>query len=283
MSSIEDADQQQRAFQEYMLGKLPPTTPQREVSTERNSNTPMEKRFFSLLRAFYDSIIEWFDIDDQALQVMSSIENLRRRCLLTSQTLVLLRERPNESSKPSHRIAWRANGFRTEAVEGLSLSMSLEDLEFALSDELLQHEKMMSLARRLLSQLDQQVRAMQRRLDDLLLHRPDYQEESPVIQMSFRGRGDESLAIRLEECRVLFSATARELFRKQLLAQDVFDSACDGLVTSQENNWDLVTDTETDPRGVVRRCVRVWSRKGKDSYFADHQDLIRRVTTHGKE
>lgn len=134
------------------------------------------------------------------------------------------------------------------------------DLDLALSDELIQHEKIMALLRRLLADLDQLQQMLSHRLDEVVTF---YLEEQTLLD----GNGSLQCAETVEECQQLFTTTASELFRKHGLAQKVFNRTFDLLLCLDEANVICanttrphasvtVDDEQETPRGMYSKDLR---------------------------
>jgi hypothetical protein len=146
-----------------------------------------------------------------------------------------------------------------------------DDLELALSHDLLQHERMLSGARKLIHSLGEAQDALGRRLDELLWHHMDTyrlldDSITPEGSLAFEGA-----AVKVDECQQLYSQTSRELYRKQHLAVQVLDSVQDtllfrekGVFSSGGGDGDDVSRT---PRGVALRVADQWPRTHRESHL----------------
>ena len=218
-----------QAYMEYMLGGKVPATPSPiKSSTPKHSST--KKKQGSVFRAFQGRLEEWKDLDGQLEQVVGSISNLRDRIVWECL------EKRNDEEKE-----WAGYGFRSS-----SCCLSKEDVESALTHDLLQHERMLSGARGLISSLARVQDALGRRLDEWMM----MELEDP------QGGGE-----RLDECQQVYSLLAQELYRKQELVQHLLDSCHDGLLLGNEEQ---VFRKGGSPQTVARRCVEQWSCREKE-------------------
>ena len=151
-------------------------------------------------------------------------------------------------------------------VEGLNV----DDLQLALDHDLRQHERMMATLRRSLSALNQAQEALGRRLDEY------YRLQQTV---SIEGRAYILHILSLEECQGLFTATASELYRKQMLAEKVLNSFHDGLLVCRDERLD--DDREKagsrSPRRVAHHCSELWSRQHKKSHLLEYKVLLEKL------
>jgi len=243
-----------------------------------------EKIFYSIIQAFQKCLHQWLQTDDQLLQVVHSIANLRARCWYTSRAFKKWDDIENDEAKQAMgkntiETRWKCFGYHDRHPTRWMLPR--DDLDLALSDELVQHEKMMALLRRLLSDLDQLQQMLSRRLDEVVTF---YLEEQTFLDDS------ESLlsAETMEECQQLFTATASELFRKQVLAQKVFDSTRDSLLCPDETNLSYtnttrphasmtVADEQETPRGIAKTCADDWHRSCDQSHLEPFGKLFEKI------
>jgi hypothetical protein len=232
-------DPTQKAFQEYMLrGKglvvstsSPPSIPPTRESWAKKR----KKQVGPILKAFQGRVGEWKDLDGQLKAVLGSIANLRDRIWWESCQLQTFTETAKD---------WEGFGFRSRCN-----LLSRADVDMALTHDLLQHEKMLSGARTLISSLAQVQEAMGRRLDEWMM----FQLEEPVAQ------GQELL----EQAQEAYLLLGGEVYRKQVLVQKVLDSCHDGLVDKDATQS---LGEGGSPRTVARQCCKSWSSRGKDQW-----------------
>jgi hypothetical protein len=273
----DDAEQQLKAIQEFMLGTsgvkrnkhqatLPTPSPRSPPPSNSNSKLlyTLRRKFSSALQAF-DSCLDknWLDTDDQLLACVGSIANLRERLYISSRALVIQDHAYNEDPCSE----WKNHGYRRHILTRSSC-LGRNDLELTLTDELEQHERMMSLARRLMASLNQDQEALGRRLDELLVMHYEHESMGDMLTREEQGVLVE-YATRVEVCQQLFVATARELYRKQMLLHDILDSVHDGLMYREAG---LEVTTEDSPRKIARHCASVWSRLSPASHLYRYKD-----------
>jgi hypothetical protein len=333
-------DEDLRAYQEYMLhgakpnsnkkiqtAKVPCTTspPERSRSSPRAkgkgapSPSPRQKHLRLLRRSFQSSVRAWVETDDQLLQVSRSVANLRDRIWVTSRALTALREEEHHHRPQHHSRAdrgWMGQGYRSTDSGALLLPPLPERvLHVALSDALVQHEKMLALFRQLMSQLSQDQDALGRRAEDLFLLQVQEEEEEEEWMgrpQTWRGGRDgatndndcnSSNACETDDpaqgCVELHAACARELYRKQRLAQLLLDSTTNAMLHSgtavddsdavdhddepsagtgeidEQDPASLLTRSHHQhPRSVASFCARTWSRASRASALFALRDTI---------
>lgn len=223
-------DPSQEAFQVFMSGGKAPSslktpTPSKTVSTPASSSKKGTKRFGPIVRAFRGRVEEWVQADKQLNNVLNSILNLRNRIWWEKKKL-------DESNRTQN--AWQGSGFRP-----CNHSFLLkEDLESALSHDLLQHEKMLSGLRTLISSMAQAQDGMGRRLDEF------FQMEALT---------DDAQNI-LDAMLQVFHFLGEELYRKQGLVSRVMDSCHDGILDYGMQDEKL----DGNPRSVAKQCYNGW-------------------------
>jgi hypothetical protein len=190
-------------FRDFLIGKKGNdklTSPQNEVvvaedgtiGNEGLSNNGNEiRKKANAIKSFQRVLVnDVLETDDRLEQFILSILNLRERIWKTSLLSA------TKLGSESNRIRRMRYGYRF----GSSNVLTSEDLELTIDHDLIQHEKMMSTCRKLLSSLGQSVESLGRRLHDLGFD---------------------------EECHVFYIEVSKELYRKQQLAAQLFDSAND--------------------------------------------------------
>eukprot|EP00980_Cylindrotheca_fusiformis_P016703 scaffold5024_cov136-Cylindrotheca_fusiformis.AAC.32 len=229
-------DSSNEAFQAFMLGNKSPSvkTPSSAVlrPSGRNpgsSSKKSAKRHGPILKAFQGRVQEWKECDDQLYQVLNSIVNLRNRIWWEKKHL-------NETQRESK--AWSGCGYRTH---NRSLLLP-DDSEMALSNDLLNHERMLSAARTLISSMALAQEAMGRRLDEL-------------YQLGGEDGSDRGNII-LNQTLCVFHVLGGELYRKQLSISEIIDSCHNGLI--DEASTDNLRQP-SNPRAVAQKCYAKWS------------------------
>lgn len=275
--------QQQAAFAAFMLGGSAAATaplPSPGAAADRDRRTA--RTFARLRRAFALSLRDWLDLDGQALEVVRSVANLRERLWLSSRALAAAEDRQSDSAAAVAGADWRRHGYRggTAPSRGAGAHLTVADLRLTLSDELRQHERMLALARRTVAALGPEQDSLGRRLEDLLLWAE--QAHSNDTDSGAAGNLLQSaveFAVQIETYRQVFVAASQELYRKQLLLQEVLDSVHDGLLygatcDSLENRDVEPSDS---PKQVARRCADVWPRSSPQSCLYLYMDDIDRL------
>ena len=191
----------------------------------------VEKKYWQIINAIQGTLErDWLQVDDNLERVVSSISNLRRRIYLESRQLCKMKTNVTKT--------WNGCGYRANHESGVTI----DDVELALSHDLLQHEKMMAGARMLLSSLSEAQEALARRLDELFLHHMDTVN---VIQ-SMGCETPPSLLVvmaAVDKLQQVFTSLALELYRKQVLVQTILDAVNDNLLARDE-------DEEEDNGGI---------------------------------
>jgi hypothetical protein len=281
-----------------------PQSPQSHAST--TAFAKVIRKYKPITNAFHGTLVrDWLEVDDNLGQVMHSISNLRERCWLTSRLVVKQEQSRNRSSRSMLRNnrsdrnvisdptvisdpniiskpSWKGHGFR---VDPQKTALAGDDLELALSHDLLQHERMMAGARKLIHSLGEAQEALGRRLDELLLHHMEtyrYLDESitPEVFLAFEG-----IAIKVDQCQQLYSLSSKELYRKQSLAALVFDSVQDDLLFREKVVFRYNSgggggdgdDAARSPRALAQRVADQWPRTHRESHLHSSAVLLRNV------
>ena len=249
MTDLEE-DRRQRAFQDFMLAGTnktkQPLTPSPSFSSHNKLRSNIQRQYASALQAFYSCLVkDWIHTDQQLHDCVASLANLRQRVHSTSRAL--------EEHTPV--ADYMVQGFRRPTA--IQDYLARDDLQLALTEALLAHERMMATSRRLAAVLSQAQEALGRRMDELLML------ELP----------DNEFAGRLNECRLLYVATSQELYRKQQLLQKVFESVHDGVLYRNDNP----ADRSDSPKKIAKQCAGAWSRDLPVSCLYAYNELIQRL------
>lgn len=239
----------------------------REVQTKK-----IRKQYWQILNHFRKTVQEdWLQTDDHLGRVVASLVNLRDRIHMTSKQLWQWKHNPPSTY---HNSNSSGRGYRKRRDETAVMGyLTQEDLELALSHGLIQHEKMLQGARKLVSALNQAQEALGRRLDELYLF---HLEIGPILpQLSAPQDNDgEDLVLFAEHMvhwsRTVFIELANELYRKQCLVETLVDSVDNGLLY-KESDDDLTQEDDT-PRTAASKCLEAWPRGGSEEqgqYLAD--------------
>lgn len=294
----EDEEAMRAAFAAFMLhGKpqvvsssspqLPPQSPQSQSQSQSNSAfSKALRKYKPITNAFHGTLVrDWLEVDDNLCQVMHSISNLRERCWLTSRLVAKQKQQQSKTnwfrsntniSSSQTKPSWKGHGFRLDAQK---MAFGDDDLELALSHDLLQHERMLVGARKLIHSLGEAQEALGRRLDELLLHHMETYgyldfETTPEVPKAFEG-----VCSRVDHCQQLYSQSSKELYRKQSLAAQVFDSVQDNLLFRERAVFRYGSGGEGDdatrsPRAVAQRVVDQWPRTHRESHFYSSAVLL---------
>jgi hypothetical protein len=242
------SDPYQQAFQEYMIGKIsaPTTTPE----TSPSKSSPSKKRFGSVLKAFQGRLQEWMDANVHLGDVMGSIANLRDRIYWESQQ--------QQQKRGPKNPEWQSHAFR----QSRNTCLLVEDVEMALTADLLQHERMLSAARNLISSLSQTLDALGRRLDEWIMM-------ELTLEPSFISVQGEVM----DQCQQIYTLLAQELYRKQLLVHKVLDSCNDSILAGGDDDVEGMYEGE-NPRSVARKCVVAWSAPDRKELWILVDELL---------
>ena len=241
-----------------------------EVARELQLVKKLERKYWQILNAFQGTLErDWLQVDDNLGDVVSSIANLRSRIWMESSKI---HERANAPSQESWKRAYR------RCNQGLTR----DDIQLALTHDLLKHEDMMAGARTLLSSIAEAQGSLGRRLEELLTH------QMAVVELlqglpHFDPLSSSSIVTvmkMVDGLTDIFVSLASELYRKQWLVQTVIDSTNDDLLV---NVGESVSRKGEDPRAVADKCSRSWSRRSSLSCVDESaiQGLLR-LGTHGK-
>lgn len=188
-------------------------------------------------RAFQGRLQEWKDLDQQLDAVLDSVRNLRDRIWWEMQHLEEL-----SSQKP-----WQAACFRPSSSCLGTTALNADDVQLALTHDLLQHEKMLTSARSLITSLAQAQDAMGRRMDEWMMMELD------GFPLSEKGQAN------LEQAQGVYIFLAEELYRKQGLVKTMLESSHDGLVEK-----DFPERRDGNPRAVARRTCSAWASQDSE-------------------
>lgn len=270
MSNNEDEEEMQKAFEQFMISgrnskdrsrvekvDVQNKSPVKHKNTQKEEvvSKKVEKKYWQILNAFQGTLKrDWLEVDDNLEGVVSSIYNLRSRIYMESRQLYRMKNRSI--------YKWNGCGYRANGEGGLTV----DDVELAMSHDLLQHEKMMAGARMLLSSLSEAQEALGRRLDELLLHHMD---ALYLVQNSMTLEVPDSMQTimaSVDKLQQVFTSLALELYRKQLLVQEVLDAFNDDLFFRDDDDDEDADAMDVNPRRVADKCLREWPRGSKASH-----------------
>ena len=161
-----------QAFAEFMISgkgssknKEKPSSQVQSPSIDRAAREAtafkkQERKYWQIINAFQGTLQrDWLDVDDNLGRVMDSISSLRERIAAESRQLRKQKETPTKR--------WQGHGFRSRSS---SLGLTPDDVQLALTHDLLRHEKMMAGARMLIASLSEAQDTLGRRLEESMLH-----------------------------------------------------------------------------------------------------------------
>ena len=281
----------------------PPRNKSPQLNNINNHSTTMMMRMNHIQTLFYQTMIEWIQIDQQQIYpLLQSIHHLRQRMQHASQYAAAFGT--NEHDKASlltstsvslspSLVEWKNYGYRHRASSTTAaateangaLLLTKDDLQMTIQHSLQHQERMMVQLRHLLSELSQMMNRMSRRCDDL------YQVSG--------GGGDGANMIdvptydaAMEECQVVFIAFAKELYRKQVLVTQMLDVSTTtsfpgsedvfGTTNHVEDTNNNINDTEGDfaakdterNHRPIRQCIQEWSYTSKHSYIYPYRTFV---------
>jgi len=261
-----------KAFEQFMMSGKKASVSRVDVDAQTKSKDKdgmkyevalkkMEKKYWQILNAFQGTLQrDWLEVDDNLEGVVSSISNLRSRIFMESKHLYKMK---NKSTKK-----WNGHGYRADDV---SRGLTTDDVELALSHDLLQHEKMMAGARMLLSSLSEGQEALGRRLDEFFLHHMNAlyltQQQPSDFDAEKTPPWVSVMNVVAEKLQDVYGSLALELYRKQLLVQSILDAVNDDMLMRNEDEDDDI-GMDVNPRRVADRCLREWPRRSKASHVS---------------
>ena len=260
-------DQGVAAKQKLMTGQ-PPMRQSSPLSAATTTTTPRgqeqawkktQRKYWQILKAFQSVLLhQWIEIDDNLGGVMDSIGNLRMRIEMETSRLERLKD--EAVTQP----LWKGHGYRSHH------GLNHQDVNVALTYDLMKHERMMAGARKLLAAMSEGQEMLGRRLEEMVLFHTTTLATTPNETMMNDGKMWIQTVDRLEG---VFRMLAAELYRKQTMVQDVLDSANDGLFLSSEcgqhqqqrhSSQDAASEDKT-ARQVADACASAWSRTSQQS------------------
>lgn len=238
--------------QEHSCSSLTPTSKTKEESVRRQnivSILKIEKQSWNHFRTFCKIVQNhWIHLDDQVVNVISSIENIQSR-LPTEMKLISKLMSSKRDTASTHRSRESA-GF-----------LNLEDIQLALSHDLLQQEKMVAALRKLVSDLSESLQMIGRQLNDALHHHHEasrflfsfndllktfnQEEMYPSVMGSMR---------LIDDMNDIFLMLSRESYRKQCLSIILLDRINDSALDKSNKHL--------SPKAV---SSSMWSRRSQRS------------------
>jgi flagellar motor switch/type III secretory pathway protein FliN len=143
------------------------------------------------------------------------------------------------------------------------MDLTIDDIQLALSHDLLQHENMMVGARKLLASMADAQEALGRRLEELILHHMDTVEFIQSL-VHFDPQSSSIVVVMgmVDSLQDIYTSLAAELYRKQSSLQTLLDVTNDDLLITGEER---VTRQDQDPRALAEKCAMSWSRRSTSS------------------
>ena len=267
MSSDEDSDALRRAYEQFMMKqgggdnmaveKKRSKEVQEAKEQEQRRNELIreikraEKEFIHIFNRFVSRTKnEWMELDDQAYQVVKAISSIRSRLPMETKIIHCLENRTRKKT-------WSDYGV-TNIFEKHS-SLITNDVQLALSHDLVQHEKMMEALRRLMANLSDCHDALMRILDDIMKHSLDCEECFGTMELPISFQKASSLSNLTADAMSMMSL---ELYRKQNIVQTIFDSSEDDLFKEKHDGQD-----QFNKHDMIENKIwsKQWDRTGKYS------------------
>lgn len=178
-------DAMQLAFQQYMMGGASAVEEKSETEIARDQEVEKEeqrklkiqqleqqmkkseRKYHQLFDKFHRILRdEWFDLDDQAYQVVESIVGIRTRLPMHAR---LLKQSTQDEEDGGSNFdiegyngmdgkKWKNNGYNNRFYnrgERKNIHLLREDIQSALSHDMIQHEKMLAALRGLLANISE--------------------------------------------------------------------------------------------------------------------------------
>jgi len=243
----------------------------------------MEREYWQIYRAFCGTLQrEWLDIDDNLSEVLESIVHMRDRLFMES-TLV------SQKKENQVTLAWAGHGSSSFAWnhEPPAGGLMESDVNLALSHDLREHERLLVGVRSLLAALSDGHDTLGRRLEEMMLHHlesngwlddvvscKEYEADETLIDTV--STSSNTCATLADDMCNVFHLLSMELYRKQMLAQEVLKSSASTSLLAQsrhpKNNTQYYLDAGDDDFGTSARkvastCNNRWQRGSKNSYI----------------
>eukprot|EP00551_Chaetoceros_affinis_P008360 CAMPEP_0203671766 /NCGR_PEP_ID=MMETSP0090-20130426/7456_1 /ASSEMBLY_ACC=CAM_ASM_001088 /TAXON_ID=426623 /ORGANISM="Chaetoceros affinis, Strain CCMP159" /LENGTH=331 /DNA_ID=CAMNT_0050536905 /DNA_START=318 /DNA_END=1313 /DNA_ORIENTATION=- len=254
---------------------------QKEINHLQQEINKSERKYWSIFHRFCNILQnQWMDIDDQTFQVVNSISGIRHRIPMQ----VRLIKHYQETEINVENGDWKFQGYNQtlfasstplplsscahhHQLTRSTLLLQREDIESALSHDLNQHETMMEGLRSLFSNLAEMHDSLSRALDEMMKYHLQQEEVTQnynkhYTSLSWTPYQKASQLVGL--MNDLFQMLSLELYRKQMLANLILDSANDRILLSQqEDNLGSHSGDDLDdssPGKIVKYCLDCWLR-----------------------
>ena len=266
-----------------------------------------EKKYWQLSDKVHRIIREeWLDLDDQAYQVVQALEGIRTRLPMHARLLKLFQQdrhehgvgvdtTSNDNDADVDGKCWKNHGFhhniRNKNTKA-NACLSGEDVQNALSHDMIQHEKMLAALRGLFANLSECHEMILRSLDEITKYHLDFLEEFRNNNVELKLELELELEVKVEFepsflkasgsvgiMRDVIAMLSNELYRKQCMVHMILDSVEDELMEDVGSGsysdgakgevgagvgvggeWE-----DLSPKDVVQRCCMMWPRESKDS------------------
>mmetsp|Transcript_43769 Transcript_43769/g.44242 ORF Transcript_43769/g.44242 Transcript_43769/m.44242 type:complete len:270 (-) Transcript_43769:457-1266(-) len=211
-----------KAYHQFMMGT---STPERETADKKDkdkneipncyvqtscdtTSKQHEKRTWHLFCKFCSIVQnEWIDLDDQLYMIFSSILSIRSR-IRTAEKVISTAKEFNPI-----KINWKNHGCRIYPLQSGTPSLQLDDINDALHHDILQNEKLLKHARKLLSNLTE-VHQLLGRKAEVSYHGQDFKFETGELC---------NASVLIDEIINIYTSLSLELYRKQKIAERFFE------------------------------------------------------------
>ncbi len=289
----------------------PSVAPTKPVASPNRHHPILNKTLNNFKKSYYQTIIEWVEIDQQQIYpTLHSIYNLRQRLYHTYQYATLLPPSIDDDddddddddvhgasksiSASSSLVEWSNNGYRHRTKDNVKKSivggtLNYDDMQLTIQNNLQHHERMTVQLRHLMSELSDMTNRMSRRYDDL------YHASASMACASMDVVDPTTLDVwsAMDECQILYVIFAKELYRKQTLITQMIDTPASSPhgsndvfgATNDESNDHLNQDEEAvaqesnterhqRPIRIAKQCTQEWSYSSKCSYIYPFREFV---------
>jgi hypothetical protein len=270
-------------------------------NNSNRDNTTYSKVYKLIQKSFIDVMNEWIDIDDQIYRIIKSITNLRERVYHTNQYLQKKQKTQqmmifSSSTTTTASMLWKQYGYRhrqhyytsdndTDSNTKITNSDKIstiheDDLQTTLDHNIQHQERMIGELRRFLPSLRSIVDKMGRRYEELYMQG----QQSYTTFNNINNNGTSISMLSIDDCLLLYIAFAKDLFRKQMIAQRILDTcSSDQLLLLNKDiniynrNHQSPNSNDDNPIRIAHKCLKQWSYMSKDSYLFPHVQLIQEL------
>lgn len=272
-------DPTQQAFVDFMLrGKKtgpPPTNspPSTSLSSSSSSSFHKSERLphygtarkavAPIFKAFQGRVQEWIELDSQLEAVVASISNLRDRIVWETKQHQQ-QQQQNVMPQPWNGFGYHHHHHHHYATNSFLLP---KDVTLAYTNDLLQHEKMLTASRTLVSAMALAQDGMGRRLDEwmtMTMMMPHDDEAANNSAITTTASAAVSGIHMLEQAQHVYTFLAEELYQRQSWVQQLVQSCHDGLLEDDDDDDAATATFLGDSRAVARRCRNHWREKERE-------------------